>query len=491
MAGNSADYHHRSIVRSMGLCAVSCAGVLMALSPVMAHAQSLKETLEITYQTNPQLKAQRAALRATDELAAQARAERRPTINGQVTYEASEGSFDLPNQGGPANPAADPAAGAGGFFGGISGAGTSGTDTAGIQYEQPLFKGFRAYNAIREADARIDAARAELISTEQQILAGSAAGYLQLVTAGERVRVSEASLTVLQKQKEAAQTRFDTGLSTRTDVAQAEARLASAEADLIGAKADLAAAQQNFKRIVGQSPGTLESDPLLPPLPGSVEEALTRAKLANPDLAQAKGRKEAAAYNVRVAKSFLSPSVSAVARYGITRNQFVDGDEGDNTSLTAQINVPLFQGGQTYSRIRQAKAAERAEQFLYVDAQRALNEQVATAWQRMQASRAAYEATRLAIAANELAFEGVVLENELGQRTTLDVLDSERELLSARLTSLQAKESYYLSAFAVLQLTGQLTAQELGLEVALYDAEANKQDVQSRWFGFGEGRTAE
>lgn len=454
-----------------------------------AQAQSLGEALALTYETNPALKAQRAALRASDELAAQARAERRPSVNGQATLEMSEGSYTPPAAlSVPGGAGQDPT---GGFFGGISGAGNSGTDTAGVQFEQPLFKGFRAYNAIREADARIDAARAGLVAVEQQVLGSAAAGYLRVNTTAEQVRVAELSLGVLSGQRAAAQTRFETGQATRTDVAQAEARLASAKASLISAQADFAAARLNFERLVGQAPGTLERDPALPALPANGQDAVALAMAANPDLLMAQGRKAAAVYNVRVAKSFLSPSVSAVATYGVVRNQFIDGDKGDNTSLMAQFTVPLFQGGVTYSRIRQAKAAEREAHFLLIEAERRVGERVQSAWQRMLANKAAYDASQSAVMANELAFEGVQLERELGQRSTLEVLDGERELRRTRLNTLAAKEAWYLSAFVLLQEMGQLTAQGLALDVALYDAQANKRAVQSRWFGTGAGNRDE
>ncbi len=444
-----------------------------------AQAQTLQETLELTYRTNPGLKAQRAALRATDELAAQARAGRRPSANGSIMYEETGGSYDPPAGGGAAG---DPTAG---IFSSFSGTGTDNSTTAGIELQQPLFKGFRTFNSIREADARIDAAQAELIDSEQAVLSDAVAAYFSVVTNEESVKASEATLRSLERQRQAASVRFEVGQATRTDMAQAEARYAGADAQLISARSDLAAARRQFERVVGQMPLGLAVEPDLPLLPQTLEDALAVAAASNPQLLAAQSRLDASAYALRAARGLLSPSLTANATYGYVENQFIDGDVSERTTIGAQLTIPLYQGGATYSAIRQAREANKADRFALQDTERRVIEQVSVTWERVGATRATFQATTATIAASELALQGLILENQVGQRTTLDVLDGERELLNALLSNYQARERYYLTVFSLLRVMGQLTAQGLALGVDVYDAEVNKRNVEALWLGTG------
>jgi outer membrane protein len=457
---------------------VAGVGVFLGLATVPgAEAQTLKEALELAYNTNPALKAQRAGLRATDELAAQARADGRPTLNGRLSYQETEAEYD---SGQPPNPN-DPSTG---FFDSLSG-GADATTTTALELNQPLFQGFRVMNGIRQADATIEAGQADLVTAEQNILVGAVAAYLDVTTALQRVEFSETSVELLTRQREAAEARFEAGQATRTDVAQAEARLANATAQLATARAGLVTARNGFQRFIGQAPANLETDIPLPTLPATYDEALGVATRGNPTLLAAKKREEASAAQLKVAKGFLSPSLNARATASRIEGQFLEGDTADNVALVAELTVPFYQGGATWSGIRQAREANKADRYRLYDAERAVREQVLNAWEQVEAARAAYEATSLSIEANQLAFEGVQLENDLGQRTTLDVLNGEQELLQARLSNLEARQNYYLSAYRLLQAMGQATATGLELDVTLYDPETNKTRVQRRWFGTG------
>jgi len=474
---------------------VACALVAGAAGFMPAQAQTLREVLELTYETSPALKAGRAQLRATDELGAQARAEGRPTLNGQLSYETADGNYD---------PGRDLTELFGGGEGGmpppengeqqevineaLTGNGGTGTRQIGVELQQPIFQGFRVKNSIKRSEAQIDAAQAELVATEQQLFYDAISAYLGVITAEEATGFTEASLTSLQGQRDFAQARFDNGQATRTDIAQAEARAAQANADLIRARSTLATARARFERITGRMPGTLETTPPLPLMPATRDEALEIAMDANPSIVAAREQERASAHAVKVAKGYLAPTVTARASYGYAQNQFLEGDQSENATLGAQITIPLYQGGATYSGIRQAREAHRADRWRLREAERQLREQVDSAWQQLDAARAAWEATEPALSAAELAFEGLTLEGRLGQRTTLDVLDGEAELLRVRLARLQAREAYYLAAFRLLQATGLLTAEALALDVDYYDPDDNRDDVAGRWFGTGPER---
>lgn len=479
---------------------VACAVILGAAGMMPAQAQTLREVLALTYETSPALKAGRAQLRATDELGAQARAEGRPTLAGQLSYETADGDYDPGRDltelfgGGEGGmpPEMGPDAGDGDqqelINEALTGNGGTGTRQAGVELQQPIFQGFRVKNSIKRSEAQIDAAQAELVATEQQLFYDAISAYLGVITAEEAIGFTEASLTSLQGQRDFAQARFDNGQATRTDIAQAEARAAQANADLIRSRSALTTARARFERITGRMPGTLEATPPLPPMPASLDEALQIATSANPSIIAAREQERASAHAVKVAKGYLAPTITARASYGYAQNQFLEGDQSENATLGAQITIPLYQGGATYSGIRQAREAHTADRWRLREAERQLREQVETAWRQLEAARAAWEATEPALSAAELAFEGLTLEGRLGQRTTLDVLDGEAELLSVRLARLQAREAYYLSAFRLLQATGLLTAEAMALDVDYYDPDDNRDDVAGRWFGTGPER---
>ncbi|MCI5044273.1 MAG: TolC family outer membrane protein [Aquisalinus sp.] len=429
----------------------------LALIPKAATAQSLQETLELTHATNPTLRAQRAGLEATNELLPQARSGLLPRINAQAgVTQVLSSSFETPpqNTDGGNDATADAAAQ---IFGAFAGNDSDQTTTAGVEATQPLFQGFRNLNNIREARSRISAAEANLRATEQQILLEAAAAYFAVVTNEQSVRASEGSLRALDSQLQAARARFDAGQGTRTDTAQAEARYAGAEADLIRARSDLAAVRKQYESVVGQMPMSLTEDPIMPELPESLDEAMAIAQANNPQLLAARAQLEAAEYSLKAARGLLSPTVTANARYQYAEGQFIDGDTSENSSIGAQINIPLFNGGQNYSAIRQARASEKAERFSLDAARRAVDEQTQIAWERVISANAALKASEQTVAANEVALRGLELENRVGQRTTLDVLNGEQELLAAKLGRFQARERYQLAVFSLLQAMGVLS----------------------------------
>lgn len=454
-------------------------GASVAMSCNGAAAQSLDKALALAYSTNPQLDAARAGLRAGDELAAQARAGGRPRVGASLSYSYAEGSFDAgisPEAFPPGFDSLGPLLeefGGGGF----------GTTNAGLQIEQPLFQSFRVRNAIREADARIDAATYDLAQAEAGVLAQAVQAYLGVTRAMNAVDVARQRLVLLQQQRDAVGVRFDTGQATRTDIAQTDAQLAGAEAALIAAEADLNAARLAFNRVIGQMPVNIEDAPALPALPATLDEAIATGLERNPALQAARELERASAHALKVARGRFGPTVSATASLSESRNSFIDGDESSNATIGAQVTVPLYQGGAIWSGVRQAREQHEADRHRVRDAERQLREQVAVAWQQVGAARAALAASEEEVAAAELAFEGIQLERDYGQRSVLDVLNTEQALAEARLNGIAARERYVLSAYNLRFAIGTLSAGDLGLDVALYDPTQNRDDVAGRWFG--------
>ncbi len=434
------------------------------------------------YNTNPTLLAQRAQLRATDETVNQATASWRPTVNANASYtyadtdgerEASFGTPPVPTT--------------------ISTDETVTTQDYSFTATQNVFRGLRTLNETREAKSNVRAGRAQLRSTEQTVLLDSVTAYMDLLRDDAVVRLSQNNVQVLTRQLEAARDRFRVGEITRTDVAQAEARLSGAQSNLIAAEAQLIASRAAFERVIGTVPGVLQPPPPLPTLPGTEQDAVDQAINKNPNLKSARRAEEASRFAVKSAHGVLLPTVSIQARYADSDTSTLDGAAdiftGDRRSATqsvsANVSMPLYAGGANYSRIRQAKQLNSEDRLQIAEAERTVRETVANAWEGLRSARATIEASREQVRANEIAFEGVQQEAQVGSRTTLDVLDAEQELLDSRVTLVRSERDEYVAAFQLLAAVGQLTARELELPTRYYDPKDYYDDVKGKWIGLG------
>ncbi|MEM9750209.1 MAG: TolC family outer membrane protein [Pseudomonadota bacterium] len=450
---------------------LGASALVAMLNAAPAAADTLRDSLIAAYETNPVLKSERANLRATDEQAAQARAQGRIQINASGSYEYADSEFKagaVPNR---------PFA--------IAGEQQEETFSRQITAEQPVFRGFRTLNAKRQADAAIDAGRANLLSVEQQVLLDGVTAYMDVLRDEAVVSLRENNVAVLDRQRQASKDRFEVGEVTRTDVAQAEARLAGAKAELIAARANLQVSRAAFRRVIGNPPGTLSPPPPLPELPETEEAAQAVADQLNPVILTARATEVSSRRAVDVAKGALLPTLSARVEWSRAEEQVLANSVSDRTALIGQLSVPIFQGGVNHSNVRQAKQQNSRDRMQIVAADRDVEEQVRNAWENLAAARAAILSSKEQVRANEIAFEGVEQEAQVGSRTTLDVLDAEQELLDSRVQLVQVERDEYVAGFALVSAIGGLTAGGLGLDVDLYDPTRNTQRAKRRWVGFG------
>ncbi len=424
------------------------------LAPNAHAADSLLDALVKAYQSNPQLLAERANLRATDEDVAQAIALWRP----QVTLNGRYSSIKTENK-------TDPSV--------VGIESRSRPWSADVTASQTVFAGGRILAQRRIADANVRGGRAILQATEQQVFIDTVSSYMNVVRDESTLNLNQQNVELLKKQLEAAQARFEVGEITRTDVAQAEARLSAGRASLTAAEASLKASRLFYERTVGEAPGTLESKPATPALPASEEDARTTANQLNPSLTAAREVESATSYGIDLAVGQMLPTVSLQASYA--RNGQERGFEsvGDETIVSAVASVPIYQGGAEWSAIRQAKEVNNRARLDAEDARRATDEGVSNAWENYRASTASSEANRQQVKAAEIAFEGVQQELEVGSRTTLDVLNQQQELLNARVALVRSERDEVVASYALLAAVGKLTAKELALPVQLYDPVEN------------------
>lgn len=432
------------------LAVLSAAAALSLAAAAPGAAQTLPDSLADAYATNPDLAAQRARLRAAQEGLVQARSQRLPTVSagGGVTEAERWGSQ---------------------FFN---------SPPSSIDYQitasQALYAGGRISGGIDQARAGLEASRAELRSTGQQVLTDAVAAHMNVIRDQQVVAIRRNNVEVLAEQLRAAEDRFEVGEITRTDVAQAEARLSGARAQLAAAQAALASSRANYERVVGVAPGELVAPQALPRLPETLGEAAETAVDLNPSLAAARFNEIAAEKQVQIARGALRPEIALQARASENRDADLTGQGQGQATISAQVSVPIFTGGLNGSRVREALAESDAARLQVTSARRQVLEGVRSAWNNLLAAQAVIESSRQAVRANEIAFDGVEQEAFVGLRTTLDVLNAEQELLNSRLELVRAERDLYVASYALLQSMGRLDPRWLGLTVdeqALLEAE--------------------
>ena len=432
-----------------------------------AAAETLRDALVAAYETNPSLTAAREGQKATNEGVPLAKANGRPNASVQPTY------FENIMQDG----------------------GASVTQARGINIEgtvsAPLYAGGGIRNAIRAAENRVEAGFANLRGTESAIFSAVVGAYMDVIRDEAIVELNRAQVGVLSVNLEATRDRFEIGDLTRTDVAQSEARLALQTSTLESARANLIRSKEIYIQLVGREPGQLEAPPPLPNLPETPDSAVDVALDNNPDLIAARENREAAGFDRRAANASRLPTVSVFTSpsYSNALNSVssnIPGFQADNSSFTARAGVratvPLYQGGQPAAQIRQAQARLGQAQELEIAAEREVIAQTRASYASWKAALDVIAASQRAVSANQLSLEGTRAENSVGNRTILDILNAEQELLNSQVQLVTARRNAYVAGFTLLAAMGRAEARDLGLEGGvLYDPVADYEKIDNAW----------
>ncbi|MEL7257779.1 MAG: TolC family outer membrane protein [Pseudomonadota bacterium] len=426
-------------------------GIALTLTTTgLVRAETLAETLVSAYEYSGLLDQNRALLRAADEDAAQILAALRPIINYSLDVTRTFGRTQN----------------------GLGRSGIASQDVnIGISLELLLFDGGQTRFQLESAKESVLATREALRSVEQQVLLRAVAAFQDVRRNQEFVSLRNNNLRLLRQELRAARDRFEVGEVTRTDVAQAEARLAGAQSEFAAAQGDLTQAIEEFRAAVGRPPGTLQPPRQLPNLSGDVEAAAQIAVRGHPDILQAQREVAAAELNVLAADAAKKPRANLVGSLGA--GEEIGGDDFSRTgSFGVQVTGPIYQGGRISSLTREAMAQRDASRGNLHEVRHRIVQDVGNAYAVLRASRAQRAASSEQVRAAEIAFRGVREEATLGARTTLDVLDAEQELLDARANMISAEADVVIAAYSVLAAIGQLTAKDLNLDVQLYDPAA-------------------
>lgn len=431
-----------------------------------AHAQSLEQALVSAYLTNPQLEAQRAALRATDELVPQALSGWRPSViaEGDTIFNDTERSGPRSNSD------------------------TFTTLQSSLAVDQEIYSGGETVANTRRAERLVRVERARLVVVEQDVLLQAVTVYTDLLAARAVLDFANQNEGRLRRQLQATQDRFDVGEVTRTDVAQADARHSGAISDRIAAEGAVAGAIASYRRVINQEPAGLVVPPPLSLLPDTEEEAQVIAEDLNPSIAAAQYNLAAARADVDVAESSLLPRLSVRGELAYARDPNVNLDWRRDASIGANLRVPLYQGGGEYARVRQTKQTVRQRRDDIEDRLRAVRDEVTTSWETLLTATSRIESIGAQVRANEIAVEGSRQEALVGQRTTLDVLDLESDLFQSQVDLVRARRDQIIASYRLKAAIGQLTPGGIDLPVQEYDAEAYYDDTRNRWIGLGEPR---
>jgi len=427
-----------------------------------ASAESLQEALSATYGYNPRLDAQRAFQRATDEDVARAMSGYRPTITGNA---------DIGLERDDTRPSSI-------FDGVIKPRGY------GVELVQPVFRGFRTYNAVNTAEANVRSEREVLRDVERQVLLQAATAYMDVVRDQELVRLNENNVNVLSRELKASQDRFAVGEVTRTDVAQAEARRADAVSRLDAARANLRTSRGSFEQVVGHAPQNL-SWPAPPEefLPPSLQEAIRIGNNEDPLVVAALYREQAAKYTVEEIRGELLPTVQLQASYNDRFAPVKTISELETSIIQGTVTVPIYQAGDVSARVRQAKQNHIG--FLQqIEQVRTEQQQVlVAAWAQLEAARAQLESDRVAVESNKVALQGVREEEKVGQRTLLDVLNAELEYLNSQVALETDRRNLVVAGYTVLGAMGRLDAAWIGAAAYVYDPVVHYKEVRRKWLG--------
>ncbi|HEY2230886.1 MAG TPA: TolC family outer membrane protein [Xanthobacteraceae bacterium] len=460
------------VARAVRLALIATTAQTCVVVPA-AFADTLEGALALAYQNNPQVNAQRAATRATDESVGIALSGYRPTV--RATASLGEQYLDTlaKGSGRPPGPAS------------VS-AGTITTPSYGLTTTQTLFNGFQTASRTRQAEGQVSAARETLRTTEQTVLLSAATAYMNLLRDGALLELQRNNVKVLEATLRQTRDRFTAGEVTRTDLAQAESSLAAGRSALHAAESNYLTSKAVYIQVIGVEPGKLASaapvDRFSPP---TLTAALARAASQNPSIIAAMFNVDAAVEQVKIAEAVLYPT--------LTLNGSMQKSYGSANSLTTletlsgsvigQLSVPIYQGGGEYATIRQAKETLGQRRLDLDTARLSVQQNVTQSWGQLEAAKAQVDSSTAQVTSSEIALDGVREEARVGQRTTLDVLNAQQALVQARTNLVTAQHDRIVASYAVLASVGALSPQVLGLHIESYDPMVHYQQVRDNWIG--------
>jgi len=432
--------------------------VALVLSPMAARAETLTEALASAYANNPDITSALLSVKSTAENIALSKSAKLPTIGLGVDYTHSANL-------------------AGGEFNSSQSIAVGGT------YSHRLFDNFQSDAEIEQARALTEVSAQALRNAEQNVLLSVVEAYMSVVRDTQLVQLRQESVEFFRAQVKSTQDRLEIGEGTRIDVSLAEARLAQGVASYTAAVTSLQSSRASYERWVGHGPKNLNQNFRFGAmLPKSLDEALAIGDAQHPAILTAYAQVRAAQAGTDAARAAFGPTLDLIGNIGAT-STFGNGQSSTVPagSVRLSLSIPIYAGGALGASVRRANLDQiRSE----VDAQSARNqvrEAIITSWATMQNATAQIESAQSAVQSGQLVLEGIIQERDVGQRTTLDVLNSQAELTTAREALISASASRIIDSFTLVAAVGRLSAQDLGLPVEIKSADGYIAKVEDVW----------
>ncbi|WP_024579481.1 MULTISPECIES: TolC family outer membrane protein [Bradyrhizobium] len=461
-AADIGDVARRVLLSGIGPAAFACA----VLASAAARAESLPEALVKAYQTNPQLNAERARQRATDENVPQALAGYRPQIIAGLSVGLQAVRDQLP--------------------GNVIQTATLKPWQIGVTVTQTLFNGFKTANSVRVAELQVQSGREALRNVGQGVLLDAVTAYTNVLANQTLVEAQRANVASLKETQAITQRRLNAGDVTPTDTAQAEARLNRGLADLNAAEVNFAISQATYAQVIGNSPSQLRpAETIDRLLPRSREDAIALSLREHPAVTAAGYDVDVASTSIRVAESSLMPNVSVQG--SVSRSRDTDSTLGtfgtDQASVIGQVTQPIYDGGTAASQTRQAKEVATQSRLVLDQVRNQAKTAVVSAWVANEGAKIAVSASESEVKAAEVALAGVQKEAAGGQRTTVDVLNAQQDLITARARLIGAQRDRVIASYTLLSATGRLDVKTLNLKTPDYLPEVHYHQVRDAWHG--------
>lgn len=445
---------------------LSCFSLAFAVSA--AKGETLFQALVSTYSNNPTLNAARAAQRAQHENVNLAIAGRRPTITGSTSIGVqSTRSFV-----------------SGGF--GTSQNNDTAIGSTNVTLTQNLFNGFQVSNNIKSAEAGVKAGLSNLKNTEQTVLQSAVTAYSDVFRDRRILRLQERNTNFSREQLRASQAQAEVGEGTRTDVALARANVADSLSALAGAKSSLRASEATFLQIVGRRPGKLSTpNGAEKHIPASLQAALKIAQTSHPLVRAAQHNVDAGQFNVKVSEGTLLPTVTLNGTYQRDFSTGTQDTNADTGTVTANVTVPIYQGGSRFSSIRQARQTVSQLRIQVDEVRRSVAQSVRAAWASLEASKSQIRSAQTNVNSSQIALDGLVEERRLGEATTIDVLNAQANLITAQVSLENSKRDRVVAAYGLLSAIGSLTGDKLQVAQVtnVRTPKFHYKVVRDRWLG--------
>jgi outer membrane protein len=445
------------------LCVVAVANLAMV---DVSAAETLQEALVKAYQMNPQLNAERARQRGTDENVPQALAGYRPQIVASLSAGLQAVRNLLPDNT-------------------VQGA-TLRPWTIGVTVNQILYNGNKTANSVRVAEFQVKSGREALRNVGQGVLLDAVTAYMNVLANQALVEAQRANVAVLREIKDTTKRRLDAGDVTPTDTAQAEARLSRGLADLNAAEVALAISKATYAEVIGQPPSQLVPASTVDGFsPNALAAAREASSHEHPAILGAAYDVDVAQTTIKVAESSLLPTVSvqASASRAVQTDQTLSTTTTDQASVIGQLNVPIYDGGTAASQTRQAKELTSQSRMVLEQVRNQTRTAVVSAWVSNEGTKVALTAAESEVRAAGIALQGVRKEAAGGQRTTIDVLNAQQDLTNARTRLIQSQRDRVIASYTLLSAVGRLDVQVLKLETPDYLPEVHYHQVRDAWHG--------